>query len=63
MILAAFVKFGFLAISIRYAVTLFVETVKPPMVTLFTFPQLTSALIGGALALVISHYLKSFIKE
>lgn len=63
MILAAFVKFGFLAISIRYAVTLFVETVKPPMVTLFTFPQLTSALIGGALALVISHYLKSFIKD
>ena len=63
MILAAFVKFAFLAISIRYFVTLFVDAVKPPMVTLFTLPQLTSALIGGTLALVISHYLKTFMKE
>lgn len=63
MVLAAFVKFAFLAISIRYFVTLFVDAVKPPMVTLFTLPQLTSALIGGTLALLISHYLKTFIKE
>ncbi len=63
MILAAFLKFAFLAISIRYFVTLFVDAVKPPMVTLFTLPQLTSALIGGTLALVISHYLKTFMKE
>lgn len=63
MILAAFLKFAFLAISIRYFVTLFVDAVKPPMVTLFTLPQLTSALIGGTLALLISHYLKTFIKE
>lgn len=62
MLVAAVAKFGFLAISIRYIVTLFVDTIKPPVVVLFTFPQLTSALIGGTLAIIITHYLRNYIK-
>jgi len=62
VIVAAFLKFGFLAISIRYLVTLFVENVKPPMIAAFSLPQLYTALIGGALAILIVKYMAGYLK-
>ncbi len=53
-ILAAFVKFAFLSFSIRYLVTLFVPVVPPPMIAALSLPQLTTALVGGGLAVVVA---------
>ncbi len=62
VIVAALLKFAFLAISIRYFVTYFIEKVPPKMVTAFTIPQLYTALIGGFLAIVIVKYLSNVLK-
>ncbi len=62
VIMAAILKFGFLAFSIRYLVTFFVKAVKPPMIAAFSLPQLYTALIGGVLALVILKYLSKYLK-
>lgn len=62
VIVAASLKFAFLAISIRYFVTFFVEKIPPKLVTAFTLPQLYTALIGGFLAIVIVKYLSGYLK-
>jgi predicted membrane protein len=62
VIVAALLKFAFLAISIRYLVTFFIEKVPPKIVVAFTLPQLYTALIGGLLAIVIVKYLSSYLK-
>ncbi|SDJ96290.1 ECF transporter S component [Natronincola ferrireducens] len=55
---AAFGKFIFLALSIRYLVTLFIPQVPLNLIAAFTWPQLYTALIGGFLAIFISKLLK-----
>lgn len=62
VIVAAVLKFAFLAISIRYFVTFFIEKIPPKLVTAFTLPQLYTALIGGLLAIIIVKYLSGYLK-
>lgn len=52
IIVAALGKFAFLAISIRYLVVFFLPKVPKPLITVFTLPQLYTALVGGVLALI-----------
>ncbi len=54
LVMAALVKFGFLAFSIRYLVILFVPKVPPALMAALSLPQLYTALIGGILAIVLS---------
>lgn len=54
LVVASLVKFGFLAISVRYLVTFFVPQVPAPLVASMSIPQLYTALIGGALAIGVS---------
>lgn len=63
IVVAAIAKAGFLAISIRYLVVYFVEKVPPKLILAFSLPQLYTALIGGTLAIVISHYLSGYLKN
>ncbi|GAB6109655.1 ECF transporter S component [Fusibacter bizertensis] len=63
IIVAAVIKAGFLAISIRYLIVLFVEKVPPKLIVAFSLPQLYTAIIGGVLAIIISHYLSGYLKN
>ncbi|WP_353893499.1 ECF transporter S component [Proteinivorax hydrogeniformans] len=56
-------KFVFLAISVRYFVTLFIEQVPPHLVEMLTLPQLYTALIGGALALFIAKRIQPYLNK
>jgi len=62
IIVAAFLKFIFLAVSIRYFVIYFIEKVPAKMITAFSLPQLYTALIGGILALMVIKYLSKYLK-
>jgi len=62
VIVAALLKFAFLAIAIRYFVTYFIAKVPPKLVTAFSLPQLYTALIGGFLAIIIVKYLSGYLK-
>lgn len=53
LVIAAFGKFIFLAISVRYLVGLFIPKVPGKLVTALTLPQLYTALIGGILTLIV----------
>lgn len=57
VVVAAVLKFGFLALAIRWLVPLLTPKVPPALVQTFTLPQLVTALIGGALALIIMKFL------
>jgi hypothetical protein len=73
-LLAAAVKFGVLAVLVKYVIcTLMASTLleqgllKEPMLTAlpatFTWPQLITALVGGGVALLISPLLRKAIKR
>ena len=62
VVVAAFLKFAFLAVSIRYLITFFIEKVPPKLIAAFSLPQLYTALIGGFLAIVIVKYLSGYLK-
>ncbi len=62
IILAAVVKYAFLAFSIRYLVTLILPKVPPKLVIAFSTPQLYTALIGGVIAIIILRFLPNDIK-
>lgn len=62
VIVAALLKFAFLAVSIRYLVTFFMEKVPPKIIAAFSLPQLYTALIGGFLAIIIVKYLSGYLK-
>jgi hypothetical protein len=62
VIVAAILKFAFLAVSIRYLVTFFMEKVPPKIIAAFSLPQLYTALIGGFLAIIIVKYLSGYLK-
>ncbi|WP_350343913.1 ECF transporter S component [Proteinivorax tanatarense] len=59
----AIVKFAFLAISVRYFVTFFIEEVPPHLIEMLTFPQLYTALVGGALALLLAKRIQPYFKN
>lgn len=54
----ALIKFGFLTMSVRLILPLFIPKVPPVIITTFSLPQLITALIGGVLALIIYPLLK-----
>lgn len=58
ILLAAFGKFLFLALSIRYVVPLFLPQVPPPIVQALSLPQLYTALTGGVLAILVAKGLE-----
>lgn len=62
VIVAALLKYAFLAVSIRYLVTFFMEKVPPKIIAAFSLPQLYTALIGGFLAIIIVKYLSGYLK-
>lgn len=53
LIISALVKFGFLALSVRMILPLFIPKAPAPIIAAFTLPQLYTAIIGGILAIVI----------
>ncbi len=57
VLIGAFGKFAFLAISIRYIVIYFVPKVPPKLIDALSIPQLYTAIIGGLLALIIAKRL------
>lgn len=59
---SAVVKFIFLAFAVRMILPAFVVKVPPAIITSFTLPQLYTALIGGAVAILIYPLLKKGIK-
>ena len=64
IILASFIKYIFLALTVKYIVVLFAN-VPPKVIAAFSIPQLYNALIGGALALLVKAFLPKsmFIKS
>jgi len=56
IIIASLVKYAFLVLTVRYVVTLFVK-VPPKVIATFSIPQLYTALIGGALAIIVKRFL------
>jgi len=65
---SAILKYAFLALSVSYIIVPnFVATVKPKaaatIITMFSYPQLITALIGGAIAVIIIPVVKKAIKE
>ncbi|WP_246451773.1 ECF transporter S component [Alkalicella caledoniensis] len=64
VVVGALVKYGFLAISARYMVGLFIPVVPPPLVASLSLPQLYTALVGGGLAVVVAEVVgKALVKE
>ena len=61
LILAAFIKFLFLAFSVRTILPLFIPKVPPVLIATFSLPQLYTALIGGILALAIYPLIKRYL--
>lgn len=55
---AAVIKFGLLYAAVHYFIS-----VKPPIQAALSFPQLLTALIGGAIALIIIEVLNRTNKE
>ncbi|MGO1370461.1 MAG: ECF transporter S component [Senegalia sp. (in: firmicutes)] len=53
LVISALIKFGFLALSVRMILPLFIPKVPMPIIAAFTLPQLYTAIIGGILAIVI----------
>ncbi len=58
---AALGKFGVLALAIRFFVPLLMPKVAPKLVEAFSLPQLFTALIGGAVALLLLRFLPASI--
>lgn len=54
---AALMKFLLLAGGVRFLVMFFLPNLPAPVVVALSLPQLYTALIGGALAMVIARYL------
>lgn len=63
VIVAAVVKFAFLAVSVRYLVTLIIPKVPPKIIVAFSLPQLYTALTGGFLAIIIIKFIRKGIKS
>jgi ECF-type transporter family protein len=59
---AALVKSAFLAISVRYLVTLIVPKIPSKIIVAFSLPQLYTALIGGFLAIIIIKLIRKGVK-
>ncbi|RKD32082.1 ECF transporter S component [Thermohalobacter berrensis] len=57
IVVAAFVKFVFLAFSVRQLLSLFIPKVPPKIIAAFSLPQLFTALIGGIVALIVIKFL------
>ena len=55
-------KFLFLYLAVRTILPMFIPVVKPPIIATFSFPQLWTALIGGALAIIIMRFLPKSIR-
>ncbi|SHJ85372.1 hypothetical protein SAMN02745227_00873 [Anaerobranca californiensis DSM 14826] len=62
---AAFGKFLFLALAIRYVAPLFLPQVPPPIVQALSLPQFYTALTGGILSILVAKGLErvNFKKE
>lgn len=58
---AALGKFSVLALAIRFFVPLLMPKVAPKLVEAFSLPQLFTALIGGAVALLLLRFLPASI--
>lgn len=59
----AFIKFAFLALSVRYIITLFIS-VPPPIVVALSLPQFYTAMTGGLGAIIVSKiYLRAVKKS
>ncbi len=58
----AFFKFVFLATAVRQIVPLFVPKVPGPLVTALSFNQFITAIVGGAIAIVVITALKKVLK-
>ncbi len=63
LVLGAVAKFTFLALSARYILKFFLPKVPPQIIVAFTWPQLTNALIGGVLALIVYSALPKNFKD
>lgn len=63
VIVAALVKFIFLAVSVRYFVILIIPKVPPKLIAAFSLPQLYTALIGGVLAIIIMKFIRRGVKS
>ena len=61
VVVAALGKFAVLALAIRLFVPLFIPNVAPKIVEAFSLPQLFTALIGGAVALLLLRLLPAAI--
>ncbi|MBS4535239.1 ECF transporter S component [Clostridium sp. D2Q-14] len=61
IILASLFKFTFLAVGVRTILPLFLLKVPSVIIATFTLPQLYTALVGGALALIIYPFIKKVI--
>lgn len=59
VIIAALAKFAVMAVSVQYILPVLLKiTLKATLVQAFTYPQLYTALVGGAVALIILQGLK-----
>ncbi|MBS4538749.1 ECF transporter S component [Clostridium sp. D2Q-11] len=61
IIISSFIKFGFLAMAVRMILPYFMPKIPSPIITAFSLPQLFTALIGGALALILYPLIKKQI--
>jgi len=57
IVLASVVKFGFLYVAARALLPLVLPKVPAPLLATFSLPQLYTALLGGALAIIIYRFL------
>jgi hypothetical protein len=63
LVVAALVKFGFLAMAVRVIVPMFVPKVPPVLVTALSFNQFLTAIAGGVLALIIVKTLNKVLHQ
>jgi len=61
VIAGALAKFALMALAIRFIVPIFVPKVPVKLIQTFSLPQLVTALIGGALAIIILRFLPKTI--
>jgi riboflavin transporter FmnP len=62
LVVSSIGKFLFLYMAVRTLLPLFIPEVKPPIIATFSLPQLWTALIGGALAIIIIKLLPKSIR-
>ncbi|WHH58915.1 ECF transporter S component [Petroclostridium sp. X23] len=63
VIAGAFAKFVFFVVAIQMSLQLFNVKIPAKIVATFSWPQLVTALIGGAVAVVVLKALKSALKS